>query len=217
MPTKHIDDESSALVGELFVRCVTLTQQPVKEVDVLRLAIQKGIYNITDDDILASMSAKNTVWKGLADTIWKEVIACWPQDAISENDFSQLAQTHSQTWQRFPSESCRKALYDVLYKDHYELHDPMFTTDSVLFPETDFGMTAEEERVVREDRKRLNGEFVASLPSLDGRLYSELSSHEKTLAQHYTKRVSFKPDGNGDFTIRIKEPSSDDTAENVER
>jgi hypothetical protein len=31
---------------------VTLTQQPVKEVEVLRLAILNGIGNITDNDIL---------------------------------------------------------------------------------------------------------------------------------------------------------------------
>ena len=170
---------------------------------MLRLAIQKGIKNIADDDILASMSVKNTVWKGLAETVWNEVIACWPQDAIPESDFHALAQAHSQTWQNYPSEPCRKALFAELLREKVELQDSIFTTNSKLFTEADFGMTAEEERVVREERKRLNGEYVASLPALDGRLYSELSSHEKTLTHHYTKRVSFKPDGNGDFVVLV--------------
>ncbi|QCK75681.1 hypothetical protein E4K08_02935 (plasmid) [Raoultella ornithinolytica] len=48
MPTKHIDDATAAQLDDLYVRCVTLTQQPVKEVEVLRLAIQTGIGNISD-------------------------------------------------------------------------------------------------------------------------------------------------------------------------
>ncbi|EGT4357312.1 hypothetical protein ACN5OL_004213 [Cronobacter sakazakii] len=203
MPTKHIDDSTAAELDELYVRCVTLTQQPVKEVEVLRLAIQKGIKNIADDDILASMSVKNTVWKELADIVWNEVTPCWPLDAITGSNFDALAEAHSKTWQRFPSESCRKALYAELIREHIQLNDPMFSTDDSLFPATDFGMTAEEEQALREERKRLNGEYVASLPALDGRLYSELSSHEKTLTHHYTKRVSFKPDGNGDFLVLV--------------
>ncbi|EGH3123351.1 hypothetical protein J9R05_004759 [Salmonella enterica] len=203
MPTKHIDDRTAAELDELYVRCVTLTQQPVKEVEVLRLAIQKGINNIADDDILASMSVKNTVWKGLADMVWNEVTPFWPLDAITGSNFEALAQAHSQTWQRFPSESCRKALHAELIREHIQLSDSMFTTADSLFPMEDFGMSDEEERAAREERKRLNGEYVASLPALDGRLYSELTSHEKTLTHHYTKRVSFEPDGNGDFRVLV--------------
>ncbi|HCW0180239.1 TPA: hypothetical protein OW286_003620 [Citrobacter freundii] len=203
MPTKHIDDSTAAELDELYVRCVTLTQQPVKEVEVLRLAIQKGIKNITDDDILGSMSVKNTVWKGLADMVWNEVSPCWPQDAITASNFDALAEAHSKTWQRFPSEFCRKALYAELIREHVQLSDPVFSTDDDLFPAADLGMTAEEEQALREERKRLNEEYLASLPALNGRVYSALSHHEKTLAQHYTKRVSFEPDGNGDFTVLI--------------
>ncbi|MHC0466962.1 hypothetical protein [Kosakonia cowanii] len=203
MPTKHIDDSTAAELDELYVRCVTLTQQPVKEVEVLRLAIQKGIKNIADDDILASMSVKNTVWKRLADMVWNEITPCWPQDAITPDNFDALAQAHSHTWQNYPSELCRKALYEQLRKMRNELQDPMFSTYDQLFPEDDFGMSAEEEQALREERKRLNGEYIASLPALNGRLYSGLSHHEKTLALHYTKRVSFEPDGNGDFTVLI--------------
>lgn len=207
MPTKHIDDGTAAELDELYVRCVTLTQQPVKEVEVLRLAIQKGIKNIADDDILASMSVKNTVWTGLAETVWNEVIACWPQDAIPESDFQVLAQTHSPTWQRFPSESCRNALFAELLREKVELHDSMFTTDSALFPEINNRMSAEEKRAALEERKRLNGEYVASLPALDGRLYSALSAHEKTLTHHYTKRVSFEKEGTDDFRVRVNAAS----------
>ncbi|EDQ2876723.1 hypothetical protein AAP54_10225 [Salmonella enterica subsp. enterica] len=203
MPTKHIDDRTAAELDELYVRCVTLTQQPVKEVEVLRLAIQKGINNIADDDILASMSVKNTVWKGLADMVWNEVTPFWPLDAITGSNFEALAQAHSQTWQRFPSESCRKALHAELIREHIQLSDSMFSTADSLFPMEDFGMSDEEERAAREERKRLNGEYVASLPALDGRLYSELTSHEKTLTHHYTKRVSFEPDGNDDFRVLV--------------
>lgn len=207
MPTKHIDDSTAAELDELYVRCVTLTQQPVKEVEVLRLAIQKGIKNIADDDILASMSVKNTVWKGLADMVWTEVTPCWPLDAITGSNFDALAEAHSKTWQRFPSETCRKALYAELIREHVQLNDPFFSTDDSLFPEDDFCMSAEEEQAAVEERKRKNEEYLASLPALDGRLYSELSYHEKTLTHHYTKRVSFEPDGNGDFTVLINADS----------
>ncbi|ECE0486500.1 hypothetical protein KX75_20230 [Salmonella enterica subsp. enterica] len=63
MPTKHIDEATAALLDDLYVRCVTLTQQPVKEVEVLRLAIHTGIGNITDNQILASMTVKDSVWQ----------------------------------------------------------------------------------------------------------------------------------------------------------
>lgn len=79
----------------------------------------------------------------------------------------------------------------------------MFSTYDSLFPSNDFGMSAEEERAALEERKRLNEEYLASLPELNGRLYSNLSPHEQTLAQHYTKRVSFEPDGNGDFVVLV--------------
>lgn len=63
MPTKHIDDATAAQLDDLYVRCVTLTQQPVKEVEVLRLAIQTGIGNITDNDILANLAVKDSAWR----------------------------------------------------------------------------------------------------------------------------------------------------------
>ncbi|WP_336709123.1 MULTISPECIES: hypothetical protein [unclassified Cedecea] len=204
MPTKHIDDQTAAELDELYVRCVTLTQQPVKEVEVLRLAIQKGIRNIADDDILASpMAVKSTVWKGLAEAVWNEVTAGWPQEAITGENFDALAQTHSQTWQRFPSALCRKALYDELCRENYRLQDTMFTTDDELFPARDLGLSDEEERALEEETEQLDRQYQASLPALNGRLYSDLTAHEKMLAWHYTKRVSFEPAGNGDFLVKV--------------
>lgn len=203
MPTKHIDESTAAELDELYVQCVTLTQQPVKEVEVLRLAIQKGIRNITDDDILSAMSAKDAVWKGLAEMVWDEVIACCPLGAIPESNFDALAEAHSNTWQRFPSDHCRNALYAWLQREHIQLHDPMKTTDEILFPQIKSGMTADEKQAAQEERKRLDGEYVASLPALDGKLYSVLSSHELDLTHHYRKRVSFEPVGNGDFVVRV--------------
>ena len=82
MPTKHIDDATAAQLDDLYVRCVTLTQQPVKEVEVLRLAIQTGIGNISDNDILASMAVKATVWERLAGDVWTEVTKEWPAAGI---------------------------------------------------------------------------------------------------------------------------------------
>ncbi|EAA5259343.1 hypothetical protein DP804_23120 [Salmonella enterica subsp. enterica] len=75
MPTKHIDEATAALLDDLYVRCVTLTQQPVKEVEVLRLAIHTGIGNITDNQILASMTVKDSVWQRLAEQTWAELTA----------------------------------------------------------------------------------------------------------------------------------------------
>ncbi|EBR4458226.1 hypothetical protein C2478_20245 [Salmonella enterica] len=66
MPTKHIDDATATQLNVLYVRCVTLAKQPVKEVEVLRLAIQTGIGNITDNDILSTLSVKDSDWQNSA-------------------------------------------------------------------------------------------------------------------------------------------------------
>ncbi|HAN6626532.1 TPA: hypothetical protein IF071_004934, partial [Escherichia coli] len=95
IPTKHIDDGTTAQLDDLYVRCVTLTQQPVKEVEVLRLAIQTGIGNITDNDILSTLSVKDSVWQRLAGQCWAEVSACWPEVAITGENFEPLATAHS--------------------------------------------------------------------------------------------------------------------------
>lgn len=205
MPTKHIDDRTAAELDELYVRCVTLTQQPVKEVEVLRLAVQKGISNIADDDILAAMSVKDSVWKVLADSVWNEVTLSWPLNAISGSNFDALAEAHSKTWQRFPSESCRLALFAELRREHIELHDPMISTHDELFQEDDFGRTDEDRKDPAARYKQLDADYRAGLPLLHGRLYSALTRLEQTLARHYGDRVSFTPDGQGDFVVQVAE------------
>ena len=200
MPTKHIDDATAAQLDDLYVRCVTLTQQPVKEVEVLRLAIQKGIHNIADDDILATLSVKESVWERLAAQTWTEVAAWWPEEAISADRFELLAAEHSATWQQYPSESCRTAMRDRLNR---KLKLPMFGTSDVLFEEDDFGMTEEERRAAVLRERQQDAAYRAELPALEGRLYSTLSQHEQTLARHYDDRVSFTPDGKGDFVVQV--------------
>lgn len=200
MPTKHIDDATAAQLDDLYVRCVTLTQQPVKEVEVLRLAIQKGIHNIADDDILATLSVKESVWERLAAQTWTEVAAWWPEEAISADRFELLAAEHSATWQQYPSESCRTAMRDRLNR---KLKLPMFGTSDVLFEEDDFGMTEEERRAAVLRERQQDAAYRAELPALDGRLYYTLSQHEQILARHYDDRVSFTPDGKGDFLVQV--------------
>ncbi|KEY40000.1 hypothetical protein [Pantoea agglomerans] len=202
MPTKHIDENTAADLDELYVRCVTLTQQPVKEVEVLRLAIQKGINNIADDDILAAMSVKDTVWKALAKKVWSEVTAWWPEDAVFGERFEKLAAEYSETWQQLPSENCRLALRSHLGT---KIVEPVFGTYSDLFEADDLGMTAEDRKESVERDKRLDADYRASLTLLQDRLYSSLTTREQTLARHYSDRVSFTPDGQGDFVVQVTE------------
>ncbi|HCB0627807.1 TPA: hypothetical protein MYL59_004013 [Klebsiella variicola subsp. variicola] len=117
MPTKHIDDATAAQLDDLYVRCVTLTQQPVKEVEVLRLAIQTGIGNISDNDILASMAVKATVWERLAGDVWTEVTKEWPAAGIHSKNFNEMAERHSPLWKTFTSNVCRDAIRSVLKRD----------------------------------------------------------------------------------------------------
>jgi len=69
----------------------------------------------------------------------------------------------------------------------------------------DFGMTAEDRKESAERDKRLDADYRASLPLLQDRLYSSLTTREQTLARHYSDRVSFTPDGQGDFVVQVTE------------
>ncbi|OWY74510.1 hypothetical protein [Pantoea sp. AMG 501] len=202
MPTKHIDDRTAAELDELYVRCVTLTQQPVKEVEVLRLAVQKGISNIADDDILAAMSVKDSVWKALAAKVWKDVTAWWPEEAIFGERFEKLAAEHSETWQQLPSENCRAALRGQLGD---RVKEPMYGTYSELFYDEDFDTTDEDKKSPEARDRQRDADYRAALPLLHGRLYSALNDHEKLLARHYDRLVSFTPDGQGDFVVQVAE------------
>lgn len=203
MPTKHIDDGTAALLDDLYVRCVTITQQPVKEVEVLRLAIQTGIGNITDNDILSTLSVKDSVWKRLAEQCWNEVCAWWPEVAITAENFEQLASVHSVTWQQLASHACHQALRAQLER---QLHPPMFGPADQLFESVDLGASDEEIRAAAERDTHLNVEYQINLKELTGRRWSSLSEHEQLLAHHYSDRISFTPDGEGDFTVQVDSP-----------
>ncbi|WP_300002272.1 hypothetical protein [uncultured Cedecea sp.] len=202
MPTKHIDDGTAAELDELYVRCVTLTQQPVKEVEVLRLAIQTGIGNITDNDILSSMSVKDSVWKRLAEKTWSEITACWPEDVIVAPSFERLAGEHSATWQSLSSKTCRVELIKRLREEHSGL---LSETECQLFGYDYGGMTDEQLQEKEAEDKQKDTEFRGGLPSLAGRMYSSLSEHEKLLVRYYHKNINFTPDGQGDFKIQYQE------------
>src|SRR5476649_2747041 len=131
MPTKHIDDKTASELDELYVRCVTLTQQPVKEVEVIRLAIQKGIGNITNNDILSEMSVKGSVWNAMANSVLNEITARWPEEGIDADNFRQLAAELSPTWNDHPGEKCRilfvtcsnkHICWVILWRTVYSLH-----------------------------------------------------------------------------------------------
>jgi hypothetical protein len=197
MPTKHIDDATAAQLYDLNVRCVTLTQQPVKEVEVLRLALMKGIVNITDDDILATLSVKDSVWQRLAETIWTELTQRWPEEAITTVHCETLAGEFSETWQQLPSGRCSSAIREKLES---RVSEPLS-----LFNLTEEDATDEDIRDAAERDTVREVEYRAALPALHNRQFSTLSQHEKALVQLYSDRVSFTPDGAGDIVVSVTE------------
>lgn len=197
MPTKHIDDATAAQLDDLFVRCVTLTQQPVKEVEVLRLALMKGIVNITDDDILATLSVRDSVWQRLAEQVWTELTRRWPEEAITTVRFESLAGEFSDTWQQLPCGRCRSAIRERLES---RVSEPLR-----LFSPTEENATDEDIRAAAERDTVREVEYRAALQALQNRQFSTLSQHEKALAQLYSDRVSFTPDGAGDFVVSLTE------------
>ncbi|MGL4183155.1 hypothetical protein [Enterobacter ludwigii] len=197
MPTKHIDDATAAQLDDLYVRCVTLTQQPVKEVEVLRLALMKGIVNVTDDDILATLSVRESVWQRLAEQVWTELTRRWPEEAITTVRFESLADEFSETWQLFPSGRCRSAIRERLES---RVSEPLR-----LFSLTEENTSDEDIRAAAERDTVREVEYRAALPTLQNRQFSTLSQHEKSLAQLYSDRVSFTPDDAGDFVVSLTE------------
>lgn len=51
MPTKHIDNDTWAAIEKKMVAAVTLLQHPVKESELLRLLIRKGLETVTKSDL----------------------------------------------------------------------------------------------------------------------------------------------------------------------
>ncbi|WP_220494699.1 hypothetical protein [Pseudoalteromonas sp. SR41-6] len=50
MPTKHIDDITWRKVEKEHVKAVIATQKSLKDTDILRVLINKGLEVITEDD-----------------------------------------------------------------------------------------------------------------------------------------------------------------------
>jgi len=204
MPTKHIDDKTASELDELYVRCVTLTQQPVKEVEVIRLAIQKGIGNITNNDILSEMSVKGSVWNAMANSVLNEITARWPEEGIDADNFRQLAAELSPTWNDHPGEKCQNSIRDVLKQTHLlgdTLEDRLFTSFDPLTDGPDL--------LSKKELEQKNLKFDDLLPSFQGKKISEQEQkHRDFLMLRALKKqgVNLLPDGTGDFVVEVNTP-----------
>lgn len=52
MPTKHIDEITWKKVQEEHVKAVVLTKTSIKDTEILKILIKKGLENITEADYL---------------------------------------------------------------------------------------------------------------------------------------------------------------------
>lgn len=59
MPSKHIDDFTWKKVQEETVKAVILTKTSIKDTEILKILIKKGIENITDEDYIKYSQKKN--------------------------------------------------------------------------------------------------------------------------------------------------------------
>jgi aspartate/glutamate racemase len=50
MPSKHIDEETWRKVEKETVKAVLATQRSIKDTEVLKVLITKGLEHVTDDD-----------------------------------------------------------------------------------------------------------------------------------------------------------------------
>lgn len=50
MPTKHIDDSTWRKVEKEHVKAVVATQKSLKDTEILRILINKGLETITEED-----------------------------------------------------------------------------------------------------------------------------------------------------------------------
>tara|TARA_R110000772_G_C13306052_1_gene439356 strand:- start:452 stop:628 length:177 start_codon:yes stop_codon:yes gene_type:complete len=58
MPTKHIDDVTWRKVEKEHVKAVVATQKSLKDTEILRILINKGLESITQDDYLELVKKK---------------------------------------------------------------------------------------------------------------------------------------------------------------
>ncbi len=77
MPTKHIDDDSWAIIEEMAVETTRRANQPVKEADILRLALKHGLRTLPPDslDALASFNPTYRVLHLSQDTGLREYLS----------------------------------------------------------------------------------------------------------------------------------------------
>lgn len=52
MPSKHIDDQTWRKVEKETVKAVIATQRSIKDTDILKILITKGLEHITEDDYI---------------------------------------------------------------------------------------------------------------------------------------------------------------------
>lgn len=61
MPTKHIDDATWRKVESETVKAVTTTRAALKDTEVLKILILKGLQNVTEDDYIEFLKKKKRV------------------------------------------------------------------------------------------------------------------------------------------------------------
>lgn len=59
MPSKHIDDLTWKKVQEETVKAVISTRTSIKETEMLKILIQKGLKNITENDYIEYANKKS--------------------------------------------------------------------------------------------------------------------------------------------------------------
>ncbi|EKQ8286759.1 hypothetical protein P6Y92_004791 [Salmonella enterica] len=64
MPTKHIDDDSWAIIEEMAVEVTRRANKPVKEADILRLALKHGLRTLPPD-LLDALATFNPTYRVL--------------------------------------------------------------------------------------------------------------------------------------------------------
>ncbi|MFQ2783777.1 hypothetical protein ACK3ZH_14495 [Aeromonas caviae] len=58
MPTKHIDDATWRKVESETVKAVTTTRAALKDTEVLKILILKGLQNVTEEDYTEYLKKK---------------------------------------------------------------------------------------------------------------------------------------------------------------
>ncbi|AAP96249.1 repressor [[Haemophilus] ducreyi] len=59
MPSKHIDDMTWKKVQDETVKAVILTKTSLKDTEILKILIKKGLKHIQDEDYLEYIKSKN--------------------------------------------------------------------------------------------------------------------------------------------------------------